>query len=228
MVNIGLSTGMFHKFYGDEEINRRISHIARWNVDVVEILFSRLFMLNIPINPENKEFLKKKKVTIHAPFFVNEGYTFCMLGHDEIKKLVSIGKDLNAEYIVIHPNQVTDLSILSDYDFKFVFENIKPKLTDTYFLENMKGILDKFPSVGFALDPGHSKHLSMNEIIVLTKKIKDLREVHCRIYDSKDFIANGDKTHSYLKTLNANVLIEGVEDFTHVHEVIKKMREIVR
>ena len=137
MREIGVSTGIFFKYYGEEEINRCIHHIARWDVDIVEILLTRLFMIDIPISFENKEFLKKKRVRIHAPFYVNKGYDLCKLTSAEIRKVVNLAEEIGAESIILHPDLINNVDSLDDFGFDFTIENVKPELSKDYSLERL-------------------------------------------------------------------------------------------
>lgn len=228
-VKIGVSTGIFHNFYEDEEINRKISHIARWDVDAVEILFNRIFTLDIPITQENKMFLKNKIVTLHAPFFYNKGYEMCKLTKKEVEKMVEIGRELNAKHILIHGDLLEDIKILDEFDFTFVVENVKPKISSEFSLQNIKKILDKSPKLKFAFDPGHSKDLSREEIEKYLLDLKNIYEVHFQINDVNLFLKGEETENYYLKKYCSFVNLETrLEKLGKMPEVIEKIREIFR
>lgn len=227
MNKIGISTGIFYKFYEEEEINRSISHISRWNVEIVEILLSRLFMLDIPVSEENKEFLSSKEVIIHSPFFVNEGYNLCKLGREEIKKLVKLAKQLNAKYIIVHPDLIEDLSILDETDFPFALENIKPEFSEIFSLENLKNTFENHKNLKLALDPGHAKNLTIEQMKEISDDLGNLSELHAELDDVNAFLKNGEETHSYFRTFNVPIVFEKFNDLRKVHLVIKKTKEIL-
>lgn len=224
---IGVSTGVFHTFYEDEEINREISHIARWDVDVVEILFSRIYTLDIPITAENKEFLKRKTVTLHAPFFYNKGYDLCKLTKTEIKKLVEIGKELNAKHILIHGDLLEDLGILNEFDFLFVIENVKPKISEEFSLQKIKKIFDKNKKLKLGFDPEHAKDLSKEEIEKYLSELNNIEEIHFPILDLNNFLNGEEKNYFYLKKYCNSVTIETrLEKLGKMPQVIEMLRKI--
>jgi len=224
---IGVSTGIFLNFYEDEEINRRIAHIARWDVDQVEILFNRQFTLDIPITKENKEFLRRKEVTLHAPFFHNEGYEKFIITRVEIEKLVKIAKDLNAKHIIVHGDILEDMDILNDYDVPFVIENIKPKLSEEFSLQNIKSIFEKYPKLKLAFDAGHAKDLSKEEIEKYLKELDNTEEVHFAIKDFKAFLKGEETDLYYLKDYCKSIVIESrLERLGKIPLIITKLREI--
>lgn len=225
---LGISTGIFYKFYEEEELNRKISHIFRWDIDRVEILFSRLFMLDIPLSEENKTFLKKKKVTLHAPFFNNEGYDFCKLSKEEIKKLVKIGKEINAEYIIVHPDLLEDVEILKEFDFPFVFENVKKEINEEFCLENLEKCFKLNPNLGLALDLSHAGSLSNEKIKGYIKKYCNLKEIHISIKEQTSFLEGERQNFQDFLDQEVNFILESrPRSMDKMHLIIKRLKEIL-
>jgi len=219
-MKLGLSTGIFHKFYGEEELNRKISHLSIWDPEYIEILYIRPYMLDIPIGEENKFFLNKKKVTIHAPFYQNSNREKCILSENELSKLVRVAKKINALHIVLHPDTINNFKILDKFDVKFIFENLDEQVSN-FTLESMENIIKKH---GLCFDRIHARNLSHDKI---KKLLINLCEIHFNFDELTSFLINGTKEYNILRGMDVPIIIETrIRSLDRTSQVIKKIKEI--
>ena len=220
-MKFGLSTGIFHKYYGEEELNRKISHMAIWDSEYIEILYTRPYILNIPINAENKSFLKSRKVILHAPFFRNKSNEKYFLNEEDLKKLVEIANELDAIHIVLHADVINDFEILKKFENKFVIENMDKNFSD-YPLENID--INLLKENGLCFDRHHSNSLSGGEIKPFLEHIK---EIHFNFDELTKFLVEGTKEYDFLKNYDVPIILETrIRSLDRTNQVMNKINEI--
>lgn len=228
---LGISTGVFHKHYKSEQLNEVIGLISNLSIDFVEVLFARPFMLDIEISPNNLLFLKSKKVIIHAPFFGDEGYKDISYDSTQLEKIVKKAELLNAEWVVIHPNQIQDMDLLLKYRFCFGIENQKEKAG--FLLSDFPNFLTKYPHFKVVVDLGHAAKLGVGVISKLIKQLEEkIIEIQFSVDDNYRSILTetvSEEMFTVLKEHNFPIILESrPENIEDLPEIINKIRTLLK
>jgi len=235
---ISFALGNIHRWGKTKNRNELIDYARKLDIDGVEITFDRKdTVYATKVSAENKKWLKTLKyVSIHAPFNLikrsdNEQEVIKQL--DIIERLYH---EINAQNVIIHPQNLPSLEILKKYDFFVSTENLP--IRHRIGLLDMKKIMKKYPKIGFCLDVNHAYKWNKNETEKYVRSFKNkITQVHLsgtyRHQEhkslkvvTKDFMKS---IEPVIKELNVPIVIE--EDFRNkdinlVKEEIKYVREI--
>ena len=165
-------------------------------IDGVELLFATpKELIEFELDAKSKNFLKSKQfVTIHMPFDEVE-YKNDKTTEELIEKTENLSKEIKINYILFHPNKVTNFDSLKS-TIPIVIENMNKKLEETGYttVKEMKRLFDKYPDFGFVLDTSHTLGNNINPIdfLILKNKLKG-------IHSSGQWIKKGNlKEHGFL------------------------------
>lgn len=223
---IGISTGVFYKHFKEVDLNEMIDYLRNLNVEVIEILFARPFMLDLKISDENITYLKNKELIIHSPFFSNIGYEDIIYDEKLIKKTLKKFNDLNAKHIVIHPDLISNFDIIKKYSDIFVFENLKEKRKYTF--EKLLELNDSELDFKISLDIGHLRDKNYDRLDNLIKKYKNnIVEIQLSIKENYEDFLNGNinQKYSFLKKLEIPMVLETrPEELSHLNKILKNLR----
>lgn len=227
---IGISTGVFYKHFKEEEIDKMISFLRNLNVDIIEILYARPFMLDINISDENRFFLNNKKVLIHAPFFENQGYNDIIYDNTLINKLIEKSKFLDVHNIIIHPDLTPNFDYLNEFPGRFIFENLKDERVFT--VQKILNLISSGMKIKLSLDIGH---LNSNDKLNITKIIKDnkkdIAELQLSIKEDYDDFLTGNinSKYSFLIGLEIPIILETrPKELSHLNIIINNLRKFVQ
>lgn len=178
--------------------NESINFLEKYSslIDGVELLFATpKELLEFEFDSKSLNFLKSKKFnSIHMPFNEIE-YKKDELTKELIKKAEKLASEIKINYILFHPNTVTDFDSLKSTT-PIVIENMNKKLEKTGYttVKEMKRLFDKYPDFGFVLDTSHTLGNNINPIdfLILKNKLKG-------IHSSGQWIKKGNlKEHGFL------------------------------
>ena len=150
-----------------------IKFIQHYSVDGIELLFAApKDLMDFEFEEENLDYVKSLKFkSIHMP--VRDAiYEDSLITKKVIDKATVIANQINADYLVFHPNTITDYSIL-DWTLKNCVENLNSKECNKGFqtVHEMKKVLEKHDGLGLVLDTCH-----MLEAGVDPKEFLELKE----------------------------------------------------
>ncbi|MEK6963902.1 MAG: hypothetical protein AABX70_05725 [Nanoarchaeota archaeon] len=223
---IGISTGVFYKAVPEEDLNKTIDLIRPLDIDEVEILYARPFIMDATLSQKNLTFLKKIKVTIHAPFFKDQGWEDAHFDKHLLDKVVAKAKELGARHIIIHPDLV-DLSLLKAYDCIFALENLKSKRG--FGADRLKQIFKENPKLKLSLDIGHARDWGPEELPKLLQNFKDrIVEIQFSVDDHYENVLQG-KSYpdvELVRTLNVPLVLESrPTDIKLLPPILELLRE---
>ncbi len=217
--------------------NDLITYARKLNVSGVEITFSskeELFLFKL--SKSNKSWLKNLNyVTIHAPFYlIKKSKTESEI----IKQLDIISKiynEINAQNVIIHPNDLLPLKILNRYNFNISTENLPKRHHIT--ISDLRKILNKYPKIGLCLDVSHAYRWSKYETPNLIKAFKNkISQVHFSgTYKRKEHQSLKNVTKDFLyslqsvKELKVPIVIEEdikVKDLKFVKNEIEYIKKL--
>jgi hypothetical protein len=134
-----------------------IRFIQKYPVDGIELLFAiPQDLIDFEFEKENLEYINSLKFkSIHMPFH-EVGYDKNLGTTELIKKGSKIAKQINANYIVFHPDKIKNYSVL-DWSRKNCVENLNSKEHNKGFqtAEDMKRLLEEHPKLGLVVDTCH-------------------------------------------------------------------------
>lgn len=199
-------------------INRAelVSYAQKLDVSGVEITFAKKEELyNFKLNKKQiKRFRELDYVSIHAPFRLvrradNEKEVLKQLDYIEY-----FYKKINAQNVIIHPNELPKPGILRRYKMKFSTENLpKKRHVD---IKKMSAILKKYKNLGLCLDVAHAYYWSKYETGRLVRKFRDrITQVHLSgNYKKEDHVSLRKVSPEFMKSiepikkLNVPIVIE--------------------
>ncbi|MFA6268890.1 MAG: TIM barrel protein [archaeon] len=170
---VAISTGCCH----DLKLNRleSIHFLEKYPIDGVELLFAfPEELLNFELDLRALSFLSGLKfVSIHTPF-ENIIYSNTQETRKVLASAVALAKQVNAKYLVFHPQIVEDFNLISNLSIPVCIENMNKKEDNYKSVEEIKTLLSKYPFVGFVLDIAHAlgNNIEPKEFLVLKDKIK--------------------------------------------------------
>ena len=230
VTKIGVSTGVFYKYFEEDELDQMISSLKSIDVDIIEILYARPFMLDLPLSNENMNYLQAKEVLIHSPFFVDQGYEDLCYNKPLIEKLIEKKRLLKAKYIIIHPDLLPNFNLISNYPEIFVFENLKSERG--YSIQRLLNLMKSGLSIKISLDIGHLNNIDAVELSKLIKKYKkNIAEIQLSIKeDYEDFLDGkiGSK-YSFLIGIDIPIILETrPRELSHLGIIIKNLKNFVQ
>jgi endonuclease IV len=172
-----------------------IHFLENYQLDGVELMFAlQNELLDFVLDRKALSFLSKLEfVSIHMPF-KNIIYDNNKETHDVLQKAINLAKQVNAQYLVFHPNTIKDFDLIKNISIHVCIENMNKKEDNYKTVEEIKSVLDKCPFLGFVLDLSHvlGNNLEPSEFLVLKDKIKG-------IHSSGQWIKKGIlKEHGFL------------------------------
>ena len=227
---LGISTGVFYKHYADEQLNEKIDHLSTLDVDIVEILFSRPFMLDIHLTSKNMAFLRKKKVALHAPFFQSTGCVDVLYDEELIRKLIDKAREINATHIVLHPDLLPSIDVLKNKQITFAFENLK--IYRKFPLSRLNELIVNNPEFRISLDIGHAADWGDFETKTMLQLFKGkIIEMQFSIDDSYESIIVGQDLSQYdwIKEYDFPVILESrPKDVKDLPLIIKNIKMVLQ
>ena len=195
-----------------------IHFLEKYPIDGVELLFATPEQLSsFELDEKALSFLKRLEfVSIHMPF-ESIIYAENQETRQVLTKAVILAKQVNAQYLVFHPNTVKEFNSIKSTSVQSCIENVNKKEAGYKTVEEIKTILEKHSFLGFVLDIAHALGNNINPADFLEFKPK-LKAIHA----SGQWIKKGNlKEHGFL--------IEGTsEQLDKVKEVLKmKLPKII-
>lgn len=161
---VGISVGACHDLGLDRL--EAIKFIQRYSskIDCIELLFaSPKELMDFEFDEDTLDFVNSLKFkSIHMP--VEEAkYDNNLKTKKVVKKATKIVEQINADYLVFHPNTIKDYSVL-DWNVQNCIENLNSKEYNKGFRTagEMKKILDINPKLGLVLDTCHMFEAGIN------------------------------------------------------------------
>ena len=206
---ICISTGFVYKI--SEDMNEKIRLLKQFSADGIELnfAFSR-DLINFKITQDNLEYLKDKRITIHAPWKdITYGDNInCINTLDSIQELYN---KTNAVLVNLHKSSEDDLSILKKYNFFSTIEN-DDWIGDLSSTKQLQEILKQNPNLGFTFDFAHSLSVSLELTTEYLAKLRNkMTQIHISYLDKtmKDhyflYKHNTKKIECLLKLIPENV-----------------------
>ena len=155
-----------------------IKFIQKYPVNGIELLFAApKDLMDFKFEKENLDYIKSLKFkSIHMPV---RGATYddSLVTKEVIDKASFIANQINADYLVFHPNTIKDYSVLN-WNLKNCIENLNSNEYNKGFqtAKEIKKILKEHPKLGFVLDTCHMFESKVNpqEFLDLKEKINGI------------------------------------------------------
>ena len=190
---VAISTGCCY----DLKLNEleSVHFLEKYPIDGLELLFaSPEELIHFELDDKALSFLKKLKfVSIHMPF-ENINYAENQETQQLLAKAIGLAKQVNAQYLVFHPNTIKDFNSIKNTSIQVCIENTNKKEESYRHVEKIKMILEKHSFLGFVLDIAHvlGNSLDPKDFLVLKDKLK-------AIHVSGQWIKKGNlKEHGFL------------------------------
>lgn len=214
---IAFATGSIWKWGKSLNHADLLDYIEKLDVQGVELTFdNKKELFDFKLSSRQTDWLKSLSyVSIHAPFnLVSDAHDF-----EEIIEQLDVVKELydktNAKNVIIHPNNLPDPDVLSDYSMHISTENLPKKRHID--IKSLEKIIKKYDGLGFCLDTTHAYTWNMHETGELAKRFKSIltqvhfsgsyrRETHVSLRDVSSYFI---KSIQPLKQLNVPIVIEG-------------------
>lgn len=223
--HIGVSTGVMHTFFKDDELEKKISCCLDLPIDILEILYSRPFVLRLPLSEAVNERLQQIRVSMHAPFFGDTGYNVIKYDETIIEQLLRKGKQHNAEHIVMHPDSLPVGVKFNNREDHFVIENLKKK--STIDSKGLAQILKENQGLRLVLDTGHADDWGEKELMNLLNQFRtQIVAVHLSVDDNyRSFIEHKTQHFECLRILDCPIILESrpqkVEDLPSIIHAVR-------
>ncbi|MFA5358076.1 MAG: TIM barrel protein [archaeon] len=184
-----------------------VHFLEKYPIDGVELLFATPEQLTgFELDEKALSFLKRLEfVSIHMPF-ENINYNKNQETQQLISKANSIAKQVNAQYLVFHPNTVKDFDSIKNNSLKVCIENLNKKESGYQTVEEIQTILKEHAFLEFVLDIAHvfGNNLNLNDFLKLNSKLN-------AIHVSGQWIKKGNlKEHGFL-TEGTNEQLEKIK-----------------
>jgi len=232
---ICISTGFVYKI--SEDMNEKIRLLKQFSADGIELNFaSSKDLINFKITQDNLEYLKNKRITIHAPWkdIIYGNNLNCINTLNSIQELYN---KTNALLVNLHKRTEDDLEIFKNYNFIASIENEDwrtgintPKGIDKILMENT--------NLGFTFDFAHALTVSPDDIPIYVNQFKNrIVQVHLSYLDKnlRDhyFLHKYDSKEvrvllSNLKSLNVPFVLECVAPNLDEMQLVKQEIEYLR
>ncbi|MEI6378978.1 MAG: hypothetical protein WCO55_04935 [Candidatus Falkowbacteria bacterium] len=215
MKRIGLSTGMYYKFFSSLEpgVIKRCHDISTSALEICCVggICDKGFWLDdLPAELlSDIDFL-----SIHAPSS-HISYGDNRFSYDILDALQRAWDKLTLDHIVFHPDTIKDWNIFRSYDFNIAIENMDNRKAFGTKPGQLQEVFDKI-DCGFVLDLNHcySNDQSMLLADSFLKEFSDrLVEIHISGYTSYHEMLHQTKQEAierYLGMLDAPIIIESV------------------
>lgn len=182
---IGVSTGAF--FRKDSRIHDNLSRAIKSNPDVTAIEVGLVKVDDLRSfdweNKEHLDFIKSfSSIGIHAPTDLRR------FEREEQKKIIDelyeVYKKMGAKYIVFHPYQDFDISIIKGKDWQILVENLLPDKNVT--ISDMKKIIEENPEFNIMFDTCHALMHSHEYFKEFLETFKDkIKAVHLSTHEGE-------------------------------------------
>jgi len=231
---ISISTGFVYKI--SEDMNEKIRLLKSFSADGIELCFAfSRDLINFKITQDNLEYLRNKRITIHAPWkdIVYGNNLNCINTLNSIQELYN---KTNAVLVNLDKRQEDDLNILKNYNFFSTIENEdwKQGITST---KQMQEILKQNPNLGFTFDFAHALSISIELTTEYLIKLRSkMAQIHIAYLDKTmtdhDFLHrhNNKKIECLLKIIPENIplVLEAVASDETDLSLIKKEIDYLR
>lgn len=180
--------GTLWRCAASKNINVLIKYAKKLDISGVEItLASKEELYSFKLSKNNKSWLTHLDyVSVHAPFkLVTESEN----KEEIIRQLNVISRvynEINAQNVIIHPDELPAPGILKEYNFNISAENIPPR--HHISIPKLREILNKYPKISLCLDVSHAYLYSKYETDKLIKTFGDeISQIHLSgTYKKKD------------------------------------------
>ncbi len=211
-----------------------IAYAKELKIDGLEITFSskeELYAFGLSKNDER--WLKSlEHVTIHAPFEMIRGAASEQEIIEQLKIIAKLYQNLNAQNVIIHPQDLPDAQILNQFHFNVSTENLSPKSKIT--IPKLKKIFKAYPQIGLCLDVSHAYLWSQDETPKLVQAFADrITQIHFSgTYRRRDHQSLGIVSNNFLASLapifklNAPIVIEEDMPKRNIDSLLDEVRLI--
>jgi hypothetical protein len=225
---IGVSTGIFARLMPEEELEKMVNILLDYHVELIEILVARPRLADIRFSQKTLDRLRTIEVSIHAPFFKEEGYEDVDLDAQLLSRVEKFAIHVNAEDIVIHPDLVRDWDRVKQIRIPVLIENLKPGRG--WGLNEMKDLIKKNPTFGIALDGDHAEKWGVGEADIWAKELySNLKSLHLNLKDQYKCIVEGDWVPpKYVLMNTGSIILEKTPfEMDAIPTIIIKAKEII-
>ncbi|MCX6790647.1 MAG: hypothetical protein NTV62_00435 [Candidatus Gribaldobacteria bacterium] len=178
---ISFATGCVWSWDKSKNRDSLIEFIKNLEVDGVEITFSsKEELYSTHFSAQSLQWIKKlKHITIHAPFDLVQRAN----GEEEVIKqlevITRLYKQLNAQNVIIHPQNLPAPEILKKFEIKVSTENLAKKKGRRPMLATLSEILKRYPKIGLCLDVSHAYTWSPSETSKMVQALGNrITQVH--------------------------------------------------
>jgi endonuclease IV len=215
-----------------------VDYAKQLDISGVEVTFaSKEELYFFELSEDNELWLKNLDyVSIHAPFNLVRG---SKNEKEVIRQLDIISKlyaDINAENLIIHPNELPSPEMLKKYDLDVSTENLP--LESYTSVSNLRSTFKEYPDMGLCLDVSHAYLRAQNETSILINAFEDrISQIHLSgTHKNKDHQSLRNVTEEFLssiqsiKELNVPVVIEEdieIKDLEYVKKEIEYIKNIL-
>ncbi len=145
---MGFSTGCLYKTR--KKISKRtINFFRKIGCNAIEFNCPEKSDLKDVLNFSRKDVIGFKHISVHAPR---------LSGNDasEILEIIKrIHKNLDLNCVVIHPDEISHIDLLSECSFPIGIENMDSRKNFGKTKQDIESIFKRYPDFGFVLDVNH-------------------------------------------------------------------------
>lgn len=233
---ICISTGFLYRLTNNR--NEMIERIREFSPEGIELSFAYpQYLFDFIINEENLRYLQNLKfVSIHSPW-KEISYGNNQTCKDTLKAIEKLYKQVDAENVDFHLEQIEDIKVLNNYDFIASTENADWK-EDGNSVGEIEVILNENKDLKFTFDFAHALTVSPDDIPKYISKFKDrLIAIHLSMLNKelKDhwFLHKYDSEKmrdllSHLKNTDAPIVLECVASNWSEVPLIEKEIEYIK
>jgi sugar phosphate isomerase/epimerase len=185
-MDIGFSTGCFHKIYLDTITEETIQTYSENGITILELLVKNDFILNKLLKIDKSIFNKFSRLSFHAPvnlIYKNSKETIGLLN-----KIRDVVRNFGIKVVVIHADIVGDWSVFDKYlEIAIAVENMDDRKSIGQHPQDLLPLLNN-SNLGFVLDLQHIfvNDNSMELAFEFLNKFKDrLSEIHISAYNKE-------------------------------------------
>ena len=236
MRKICFATGNFYTWHKDR--NRLIDYVKKLDVDGVELTMGHKEELySFKLSRANAEWLKKRHVSIHAPFRLVRNSEDEKEVEKQLRIIERLYKRLDAKNVIIHPDDLPRPAILKKFDMKISTENMPKKKGIT--IDHLKDILKRYRNLGLCVDVAHAYFWGKEETRRLVRTFdKKITEFHFSCtYKRKDHLSLKKATRDFAYSIQpviehpaTLVIEENMKDMKmkQVHEEVDHIKKLLK
>lgn len=232
---LGLSTGCLHMLFDRSELSGSIKLIAQSHICALEILCRRFNDLSYLSQVGTKCLKSFDYISLHAPvknFYQKDNATTVFLD-----QLVTTHRKFKFDHVILHPDKMQNWDILKQYgQIPWSIENMDQKKDFGIDTDDLEGMMDRGPELGFVLDLQHcfTNDSSMEIVDEYLDRFGDrlveihlsgynINLVHCPLYlaDQEVIIQ---KLSEVLRYKNVPIIIEST--FLKLEEIQKEINYV--